>query len=59
MGLKILYCKKVICCKMFQNASDLGLFSGRPKKDMRFCTWNIRSLFRVGAIKSAVGELEK
>jgi exonuclease III len=29
------------------------------KNDMRFGTWNIRSLYRVGAIKSAVGELEK
>jgi exonuclease III len=27
--------------------------------DMRFGTWNIRSLCRVGAIKSVVGELEK
>jgi exonuclease III len=26
---------------------------------MRFGTWNIRSLCRVGAIKSIVGELEK
>jgi hypothetical protein len=29
------------------------------KKDMRFGTWNVRSLCRVGAIKSVVGELEK
>jgi hypothetical protein len=29
------------------------------KKDMIFGTWNIRSLCRVGAIKSIVGELEK
>jgi exonuclease III len=26
---------------------------------MRFVTWNVRSLCRVGAIKSVVGELEK
>jgi exonuclease III len=26
---------------------------------MRFGTWNVRSLYRVGAIKSAVGKLEK
>jgi hypothetical protein len=26
---------------------------------MRFGTWNFRSLYRVGAIKSVVGELEK
>jgi hypothetical protein len=26
---------------------------------MRFGTWKFRSLFRVGAIKSVVGELEK
>jgi exonuclease III len=26
---------------------------------MRFGTWNVRSLYRVGAIKSVVGELEK
>jgi exonuclease III len=34
----------------------------RPKqweKDMRFGTWNVMSLYRVGAIKSVVGELEK
>jgi len=29
------------------------------EKDMRFSTWNIRSLCRIGAIKSVVGELEK
>jgi hypothetical protein len=26
---------------------------------MRFVTWKVRSLYRVGAIKSVVGELEK
>jgi hypothetical protein len=26
---------------------------------MRFGTWNARSLYRIGAIKSVVGELEK
>jgi hypothetical protein len=26
---------------------------------MRFGTWNVRSLCRVGAIKAVVGELEK
>jgi hypothetical protein len=29
------------------------------KKDMRIGTWNVRSLCRVGAIKSVVGKLEK
>jgi hypothetical protein len=29
------------------------------KKDMRFGAWNVRSLCRVDAIKSVVGELEK
>jgi exonuclease III len=29
------------------------------KKDVRFGTWNVRSLYRAGAIKSVVGELEK
>jgi hypothetical protein len=29
------------------------------KKDMIFGTWNIRSLCRVGVIKSVVGDLEK
>jgi exonuclease III len=29
------------------------------EKDMRFGTWNVRSLCRVDAIKSVVGELEK
>jgi hypothetical protein len=28
------------------------------KKDMRAGTWNVSSLYRVGAIKSVVGELE-
>jgi hypothetical protein len=44
-------------------SKGLGLDSlARPKhwkKDMRFGTWNVRSLYRVGAIKSVVGELEK
>jgi exonuclease III len=26
---------------------------------MRFCTWNVRSLYSIGVIKSVVGELEK
>jgi len=37
-------------------------FLVRPKhwkKDTRFGSWNIRSLYRLGAIKSVVGELEK
>jgi hypothetical protein len=29
------------------------------KKDLRFGTWNVRSLCRLGAIRSVVGELEK
>jgi exonuclease III len=29
------------------------------EKDMRFGTWNVRSLYRVVAIKSVMGELEK
>jgi hypothetical protein len=29
------------------------------KKDMRFRIWNVRSLCRVGALKSVAGELEK
>jgi hypothetical protein len=29
------------------------------KKDTRFGTWSVRNLYRVGAIKSVVGELEK
>jgi hypothetical protein len=29
------------------------------KKDMRFGNWNVRSFYRIGAIKSVVGELEK
>jgi hypothetical protein len=29
------------------------------KKDMKFGTWNVRSLCWLGAIKSVVGELEK
>jgi hypothetical protein len=29
------------------------------KKDVRFGTWNVRTLCRVSAIKSVVGELER
>jgi len=29
------------------------------KKDIRFGTWDVRSLCGVGAIKSVVGELQK
>jgi exonuclease III len=29
------------------------------EKNMKFGTWNVRSLCRVGAIKSVVGDLEK
>jgi exonuclease III len=29
------------------------------EKDMRFDTWNVRSLCRVGVIRSVLGELEK
>jgi hypothetical protein len=36
-----------------------SLAQPRHWKDMRFGTWNIRSLCRVGAIKSVVGELHK
>jgi exonuclease III len=36
-----------------------GLILWYEKKDMRFGTWNVRSLYRVGAIKSVVRELEK
>jgi exonuclease III len=46
---------------MFQSASDLDWFLAWPKqwkKDMRIGTWNVSSLYRVGAIKSVVGELE-
>jgi hypothetical protein len=48
--------------EMFQISSDLTDSMARPKqwrKDMRFGTRNVRSLCRVDAIKSAVGELEK
>jgi len=37
-------------------------FFSRPnqwKKDMRFGTWNVRSLYRKGAMKLVVGELQK
>jgi hypothetical protein len=37
----------------------ISLCVRKPVKDMRFGTWNVRSLYRVGAIKSVVGELEK
>jgi hypothetical protein len=47
---------------MFQNVLDLDDSVVRPKqwkKDIRFGTRNVRSLCRVGEIKSVVGELEK
>jgi hypothetical protein len=63
VGLKTHHLKNVTCYEMFQSAMDLGTDSlARPKqlkKDKGFGTWNVRSSCRVGAIKLAVGELEK
>jgi hypothetical protein len=47
------------CFKVPQTWTDSLVQSKHWKKDMRFGTWYVRSLYRVGAIKSVVGELEK
>jgi hypothetical protein len=50
--------KKVIVAKCFKAPRTWTDSLARPKqweKDMRFGTWNIRSLCRVGAVKSVVG----
>jgi hypothetical protein len=47
------------CFKVHQTWTDSLVQPKHWKKDMRFCTWNVMSLYRVGAIKSVVGELEK
>jgi hypothetical protein len=58
----LLTIKKFIFAKCFKVSRTWTDSLVRPKhwrKDMRFGTWNVRSLCRVGAIKSVVGELEK
>jgi hypothetical protein len=47
------------CFKVPRTRTDSLVRPKHWKKDMRFGTWNVRSLCRVGAIKSVVGELEK
>jgi hypothetical protein len=47
------------CFKMPWTWTDSLVQPKHWKKDMRFGTWNVRSLYRVGAIKSVVWELEK
>jgi len=32
---------------------------GQRKVDMRFVTWNVRSLFTVGSLKAAASEIAK
>jgi hypothetical protein len=62
VGLTTPHRKKLIVAKCFKEPRTWTDSLVRPKqwkKDMRFGTWNVRSLCRVGAIKSVVGELEK
>jgi hypothetical protein len=47
------------CFKTLRTWTDSLARSKHWEKDMRFGTWNVRSLYRLGAIKSVVGELEK
>jgi hypothetical protein len=59
---KPLTLKKFIVTKCFEAPRAWTDSLARPKKwkkDVRFGTWNVRSLCRVDAIKSVVGELEK
>jgi hypothetical protein len=47
------------CFKVPRTWTDSLARTKQWKKYMRFSTWNVMSLYRVGAIKSVVGELEK
>jgi exonuclease III len=54
--------KIYICCKVCTRASEMDGFSGTnlaPKKDMRFGTWNVRSLYRAGSLKTVARKLGK
>jgi hypothetical protein len=47
---------------MSQRASELDGYFGNTKArkmDMRFGTWNVRSLYRSGSLKTVSGELAK
>jgi hypothetical protein len=62
VGLTTTHCKKIFVTKYFKAPRTWTDSSAQPKqwkKYMRFGTWNVRSLCRVGAIKSVVGELER
>jgi exonuclease III len=47
------------CFKVPRTWTDFLARHKQWRKYVRFSTWNIRSLCKVGAIKSVVGELEK
>jgi hypothetical protein len=47
------------CFKAPRNWTDSLARPKQWKKDTRFGSWNVRGLYRVDAIKSVVGELEK
>jgi hypothetical protein len=47
------------CYKVPWTWTDFLAWPKQWKKDMKLGAWNIRSLCRMGAIKSVVGELEK
>jgi hypothetical protein len=62
LGLTSPHRKNVSRYEMFQHArtwTDSLARLNLLKKDMRYGTWNVRSLCSAGTIKSVVGELEK
>jgi hypothetical protein len=63
VGLTTPHCKNFSivtkCFKVPRTWTDSLVRPKHWKKDMRFGTWNVRSLYKVGGIKSVVGELEK
>ena len=54
---------KVSCYKIFtRKASDLDCYCGMNKarkRDLRFGTWNVRSLYRAGSLTAAARELTR
>jgi hypothetical protein len=53
--------KHFFVTKYFKTTMKWTYYSARPNqwKNMRFVTWKVRSLCRVGAVKSVVGKLQK
>jgi hypothetical protein len=54
--------KLSVCYETLHTASDQEEFfaqSKHRKMDMRFSTWNVRSLYRSGSLKTVAKELRK